>query len=114
MVPSGTAQFASNPWGLYDMHGNVSEWTRSTYQPYPYSDTDGRNDPAADARKVVRGGSWRDKPKFATSSYRLMYPPSRGYSTSASAWLSSSIPRLNSMRRSPAGRPHRESGFGRQ
>lgn len=75
MVPSGTAQYAPNPWGLYDMHGNVAEWTRSSYRPYPYSDADGRNDLSDDARKVVRGGSWRDRPKTATSSYRLMYAP---------------------------------------
>lgn len=75
MIPSGTAQYAPNPWGLYDMHGNVAEWTRSSYMPYPYSETDGRNDLSQDVRKVVRGGSWRDRPKTATSSFRLMYGP---------------------------------------
>lgn len=75
MVPSGTAQFAANPWGLHDMHGNVAEWTRSSYKPYPYSDADGRNDLSADARKVVRGGSWRDRPHRATASFRLPYEP---------------------------------------
>ncbi|MDF7826147.1 SUMF1/EgtB/PvdO family nonheme iron enzyme [Pontiellaceae bacterium B12227] len=75
MVPSGTAQYAPNPWGLCDMHGNVAEWTRSSYMPYPYSENDGRNDLSEETRKVVRGGSWRDRPKTATSSYRLMYAP---------------------------------------
>ncbi len=75
MVPSGTAQYVPNPWGLYDMHGNVAEWTRSSYMPYPYTADDGRNELSEDARKVVRGGSWRDRPKTATSSYRLMYAP---------------------------------------
>jgi len=62
-----------NAWGLSDMHGNVAEWTRSVYRPYPYTETDGRSDPAARGRKVVRGGSWRDRPHRATSSYRLAY-----------------------------------------
>jgi len=63
-----------NAWGLHDMHGNVSEWTRSTYKPYPYRDDDGRNAPAADGRKVVRGGSFYDRPKRGRSAFRLSYP----------------------------------------
>jgi formylglycine-generating enzyme required for sulfatase activity len=73
LIPSGTAQYAANPWGLYDMHGNVSEWTRSDYAAYPYSATDGRNDGNVKERKVVRGGSWRDRPYRATASFRLPY-----------------------------------------
>jgi formylglycine-generating enzyme required for sulfatase activity len=69
MVPSGTGQFLPNPWGLYDMQGNVSEWTRSDYAPYPYQHAEG----SAEARKSVRGGSWRDRPHRATSSFRLPY-----------------------------------------
>jgi len=64
-----------NAWGLVDTHGNVAEWTRSTYSPYPYSAADGRNAPTAKGRRVVRGGSWRDRPHRATSTYRLAYEP---------------------------------------
>jgi formylglycine-generating enzyme required for sulfatase activity len=60
--------YTPNPWGLYDMHGNVAEWTRSIYQPYPL------NREVDTGRRVVRGGSWRDRPYRATSSYRLAYP----------------------------------------
>jgi formylglycine-generating enzyme required for sulfatase activity len=56
------------------MHGNVAEWTLSAYRPYPYRDDDGRNQAAPDGLKVVRGGSWRDRPARARSAFRLAYP----------------------------------------
>jgi formylglycine-generating enzyme required for sulfatase activity len=65
-------------WGLMHMHGNAAEWTRSLYRPYPYKDDDGRNDPQAPGKRVVRGGSFSDRPKRCTSSYRLGYRPWQG------------------------------------
>jgi len=62
----------ANPWGLFDMHGNVEEWTLSTFKPYPYDNRDGLNEPGP---KVVRGGSWRDHPRRATSAHRIAYEP---------------------------------------
>jgi formylglycine-generating enzyme required for sulfatase activity len=67
-----------NAWGLYNMHGNVAEWTRSLYRPYPYREDDGRNDLDADGKRVVRGGSFSDRPKRCTASYRLGYQPWQG------------------------------------
>ncbi len=66
-------RYTPNPWGLCDMHGNVWEWTLSAYRPYPYNDGDGRNDPTLTERRVVRGGSWYDRPYRAASSFRLGY-----------------------------------------
>ena len=77
-VSVDVGSYKPNPWGLHDVHGNVWEWTRSAYRPYPYRDDDGRNDPAADGPRVVRGGSWYDRPKRCTSSYRLPYRPYQG------------------------------------
>ncbi|MFA7693079.1 MAG: SUMF1/EgtB/PvdO family nonheme iron enzyme [Candidatus Hydrogenedentales bacterium] len=68
-------QYAPNPWGLKDMHGNVCEWTRSAYLPYPYKDDDGRNDIIGEAKRVVRGGSWTDRPFRARSAFRTPYQP---------------------------------------
>lgn len=74
-LSDATGQYASNAWGLCDMHGNVSEWTRSDYKPYPYVEDDGRNACPASEPKCVRGGSWRDRPHRARSAFRLAYRP---------------------------------------
>lgn len=67
-------RYQANAWGLWDMHGNVAEFTRTAYRlspnPEPQSATPGPSD-----RIVVRGGSWRDVPRRATSSFRLGYRP---------------------------------------
>ena len=55
--------FEPNPWGLHDMHGNVAEWTASDY------------DKNTSNLKTVRGGSWRDRPKYATAATRDGYFP---------------------------------------
>ena len=65
-------QYEPSAWGLYDMVGNVSEWTRSNYQAYPYGE-DGRNNGDTPAKKVARGGSWNDRPRTAGSSVRFAY-----------------------------------------
>ncbi|MFH1716123.1 MAG: formylglycine-generating enzyme family protein, partial [Planctomycetota bacterium] len=66
--------YRPNVWGLYDMHGNAAEWTRTTYKPYPYEADDGRNGITESGRKVVRGGSWCDRPERCRSAFRLSYP----------------------------------------
>ena len=67
------AQTRPNAWGVYDMAGNAGEWTRSSYRPYPYADDDGRNSDAAEEPKVVRGGSFRDRPRDAGAAVRRAY-----------------------------------------
>jgi formylglycine-generating enzyme required for sulfatase activity len=71
---ANVGSYRPNAWGLYDMHGNVAEWTRSDYRPYPYDDNDGRNDGSLSVKKTLRGGSWHDRPLRSTSSFRLGYP----------------------------------------
>lgn len=77
LVTAEVGSYRANPWGLHDMAGNVSEWTLSAYRPYPYDAADGRNDARAEGEKVVRGGSWYDRPAQARSAYRWKYPPWR-------------------------------------
>ena len=66
-------QYEASPWGLYDIVGNVSEWTRSSYRPYPYAENDGRNDGDLTEQKVARGGSWDDRPAVSGSTIRFPY-----------------------------------------
>ncbi len=68
-------KYQPNAWGLNDMHGNVWEWTLSSYRSYPYRADDGRNDGVTRDDKVVRGGSWRDRPIRARAGFRLAYRP---------------------------------------
>jgi formylglycine-generating enzyme required for sulfatase activity len=63
------------------MHGNAAEWTRSVYRPYPFVTDDGRNDVkpgATGQRRVVRGGSYYDRPQNCRSAHRLAYPAWQG------------------------------------
>jgi len=75
LVTADVGSYQPNPWGLFDMHGNAAEWTRTIYRPYPYRDDDGRNDLSSDGPKVVRGGSWYDRPARCRSAFRLAYQP---------------------------------------
>lgn len=73
LSPAG--KYKPNAFHLYDMTGNVAEWTRSKYMPYPWNDADGRNDISdTHAERVVRGGSWHDRPVRATNTWRWKYP----------------------------------------
>ncbi|NCO92958.1 MAG: hypothetical protein AUJ96_17650 [Armatimonadetes bacterium CG2_30_66_41] len=75
LVSADVGNYQPNAWGLYDMHGNVWEWTLSAAKPYPYRADDGRNEPNSAEGRIARGGSWRDRPSHATASVRLAYRP---------------------------------------
>ena len=69
-TPIIVAHYPPNDWGLYDMSGNVAEWTSDAFDESSYNFTwdlnphyqynADENDPAVLKRKVVRGGSWKD------------------------------------------------------
>jgi formylglycine-generating enzyme required for sulfatase activity len=69
-VPAGQLACPECAHGLSDMAGNVWEWTRSPYQPYPYSDANDRDGLEADALWVMRGGGFADTPQLIRASTR--------------------------------------------
>lgn len=59
--------YEPNGYGLYNMAGNVAEWTDSSYDPSAYEFVSSMNPSVGDSknmRKVVRGGSWKDVSYF--------------------------------------------------
>ena len=65
-----------NPWGLYDMHGNVAEWVLDQYVPDAYALRAGKVSvdplmiPLMEYPRVVRGGGWDDSVEMLRSAVR--------------------------------------------
>jgi len=80
IITSKVATYPANEYGLFDMAGNVSEWTSSTWSASAYEDVNDLNPSIQDnaaktdvyinKRKVVRGGSWKDAARFIQVSAR--------------------------------------------
>jgi hypothetical protein len=59
-----------SPYGCVDMVGNVWEWTRSIYEPYPYDPEDGRERRDSPGLRVVRGGAFGNSSRFVRCASR--------------------------------------------
>lgn len=73
--PHPIGQKFPNPWGLYDLHGNVFEWTSDWYGPLPGGKVTDPQGATSGTDRVIRGGYWGSTPDLCRSAVRVHFEP---------------------------------------
>ena len=74
-TPAGSYPPGASPAGCLDMAGNIWEWTSSLDARYPYDPADGREDPGAAGRRILRGGCYANPHGYARCACRFRLAP---------------------------------------
>jgi formylglycine-generating enzyme required for sulfatase activity len=74
-------KYPANPWGFYDMHGNVREWSADWHWKYPNIPVSDPLGPADGSSRVRRGGSWDYAADIARSADRYGDSPAFIYNS---------------------------------
>jgi formylglycine-generating enzyme required for sulfatase activity len=74
-------QYAANPWGFFDMHGNVWEWVADWNGAYPTGPVTDPSGATSGSYRILRGGGWDFDGKFLRSAERNNIHPSGRYNT---------------------------------
>jgi formylglycine-generating enzyme required for sulfatase activity len=82
IMPVGSYEKGKSPYGVYDMAGNVMEWTADWYQAYPGAEYE--SPLYGKQRRVVRGGGWGGIghyviPHYFRAAYRYNFPPDKAF-----------------------------------
>ena len=89
--PVAVRSFPPNPWGFYDMHGNLWEWCSDLYVSHPEEGKVARDEPGEP--RVMRGGAFTSRGKQLRSGYRDGYPPANSTGQKYGFRIAKTIPK---------------------